>query len=214
MEKALTIIAVSGWAIPSEWFQDLVEKSFPGANVKVIYPSHPGDIFEAEYLLKGSKADLYIGYSLGSLWLMTYQEMLPKNSIKAVLAPIMAFVRERNRGGKIPETKLKYLVRQLGRNPNDRSQILKFHADCEIHFSGTLLKMLPDHRILINGLEFLKTAPVPHKQLKSFLALVGENDPLLDGVQLKRCLPQLQMVREAGHAPGPLLKRLSETLKY
>ena len=212
MEKVRTITAVNGWAIPAQWFQALIEKFFPQAKVKILTPSLPGDILEAGDLLEGSKADLYIGYSLGSLWLMTHQEMLPENSVKAVLAPILAFTGERNRGGKTPETKLKYLVRQLRRNPGDISPILSFHADCEIQIPDPLLTMIPDMGIMLNGLEFLQSAPIPETGLENFTGLVGESDPLLDAGTLQSHLSQLQIVPGTGHAPGPLLDRLAATL--
>lgn len=212
MEKELTVTAVSGWALPTGWYQALIEKSLPQAKVNVLYPSLPGDVLEAENLLEGSRADLYIGYSLGSLWLMTHQEMLPENSVKAALAPILAFASERNRGGKTPETKLKYLARQLRRKPEDLSPILNFYAGCEIQFPEPLLKTLPDSGILLNGLEFLQSAPVPEMGLEKFAAFVGENDSLMDGEPLKSHLPQLEIVPAAGHAPGPLLNRLAASL--
>ena len=77
MEKPLTITAVCGWALPPEWFHHQIENCFPEAKINVLTPSQPSDIKEAERLLKSPKADLYIGYSLGSLWLMIYKEMLP-----------------------------------------------------------------------------------------------------------------------------------------
>jgi hypothetical protein len=214
MESVLTITAVCGWALPPEWFREQVKNAFPRAKVKVLYPSLPGDILEARDLLAGSRADLYIGYSLGSLWLMTHQEYLPENSVKTVLAPILAFARERNRGGKTPETKLKYLMKQLKRNPEDLSPLLKFYADNEIHFPESLLKEVPARGILVNGLEFLQSAPAPEIGLKAFIGLVGGKDRLLDGVQLKAHLPQLEIIREAGHAPEPLLKHLANTLHF
>lgn len=209
MENVLTITAVCGWALPPEWFKKLVEKAFPNAKIKVLYPSLPGDILEARDLLAGSNADLYIGYSLGSLWLMTHQDLLPVNSIKAVLAPILAFACERNRGGKTPETKLKYIMKQLRRNPEDLSPLLEFYADNDIQFPDRRLTELPARGVLMNGLEFLQSAPVPEIGLEAFIALVGGKDRLLDGVQLKACLPQLEIIREAGHAPEPLLNHLA-----
>jgi hypothetical protein len=212
MDKKLIITAVSGWALPSSWFKEQVEQSFPGANVKALYPVLPGDSLQARGLLEGSKADLYIGYSLGSLWLMTHQEWLPENSIKAVLAPVLAFSRERNRGGKTPETQLKYLLRQLQRNPDDWSPVLKFYADNEILFPETLMSEIPAMHVLINGLDFLHSAPAPEMGLDKFIGLVGRKDRLLDGRQLQKHLPRLEIIQEAGHAPGTLLKHLADTL--
>jgi len=214
MEKPLTITAICGWALPSEWFQTLIENRFPETKINILTPSQPSDPQEAERLLKSTKADLYIGYSLGSLWLMTYLEMLPQASVKAVLAPILAFSRERNRGGKTPETRLKYLIRNLKRNPNDPSPLRKFYSSAGIQLSEAWLKKVPGHKVLLNGLEFLQTAPVPQIDAQSFLALVGEDDGFLDGGELKRHFPQLEIVRNAGHEPGPLLNRLTNILDF
>jgi len=212
MEKPLTITAISGWALPPEWFHDQIEKSFPNTRINVLIPSQPGDPQEAKRLLKSTKADLYIGYSLGSLWLMTYQEMLPQASVKAVLVPILAFSRERNRGGKTPETKLKYLIKKLKRNPQDFSPLREFYFSAGIQFSEAWLKNVPDHNVLLNGLEFLQSAPVPQIDAQKFVALVGDGDGFLDADELKRYLPQLKIVRGTGHAPGPLLNRLAKIL--
>ncbi len=212
MEKPLTITAICGWALPPQWFHGLIEDSFPEAKINVLTPSQPSDTQEAEHMLKSIKADLYIGYSLGSLWLMTYQEMLPQASVKAVLAPVLAFSRERNRGGKTPETKLKYLIRKLKRNPHDLSPLREFYASTGIHFSESWFKNVPDHKTLLNGLEFLQIAPVPQIEVQKFIALVGEEDGFLDGNELKRHLPQLEIVPDTGHAPGPLLNRLAKIL--
>ena len=212
MEKPLIITAISGWALPGQWFQAQIENYFPDAKIKVLYPSHPDNPREAERLLESAQADLYIGYSLGSLWLMTYQQMLPPASVKAVLAPVLAFTSERNRGGKIPETKLKYLIRQIKRDPKDPSPLLDFYASAGIKISDGWLNAVPENEALLAGLEFLLTAPVPDVGGQNFLALVGKEDRFLDADKLKDHLPQLEIIADAGHAPGPLLKRLANIL--
>jgi len=215
MEKKITVTAVCGWALPPEGFCGVVASCFPGANVKVLYPSHPEDPEEAEHLLGLAKADLYIGYSLGSLWLMTHREKIPPGqSVKAVLAPILAFAQERNRGGKTPETQLKYLRKKIRRNPRDLSPLLEFYSDCEIQFSESFRKNIPATPALLNGLEFLQMASVSGKQAEQFTALAGENDIFLDSAILKQHIPHLEIVQGAGHAPHPLVKRLAEQIKF
>jgi len=212
MEKPLTITAVSGWAVPSEWFHSQIEEYFPDTKINVLYPSNPGDSQEAERLLKSNKADLYLGYSLGSLWLMLYQKMLPPASIRAVLAPVLAFTRERNRGGKTPETKLKYLIRQLKRYPKDPSPLQEFYSDAGIQISGTWLSRIPENETLLKGLEFLQTAPVPETEDLNAIALVGKEDNFLDGGKLRKYFPQLEIIPFAGHSPELLLNRLAGIL--
>jgi len=212
MEKSLNITAISGWALPTQWFHDQIEHYFPDAKINVFYPSHPGDLREAKRLLESAQADLYIGYSLGSLWLMTYQQMLPPESAMAILAPVLAFTLERNRGGKISETKLKYLLRQLKRNPKDPSPLLEFYSDSKIEITHSWLKKVPENEALLAGLEFLLTAPVLDIDDQNIISLVGKEDRFLDGDKLKEHLPQLKIIPDAGHAPGPLLKRLADIL--
>lgn len=209
MEKPLTLTAVSGWALPQDWFHSQIECLFPDIKINVLYPCNPCDPREAERLLKSAKADYYLGYSLGSLWLMTYQKMLPNDSVLAILAPVLAFTRERDRGGKTPETKLKYLIRQLKRNPHDPSPLLEFYSDAGIQFSDTWLKKIPENEVLLKGLEFLKNAPIPEIDDINVISLVGKEDEFLDADELKRHFPQLEIIPGAGHAPGSLLKRLA-----
>jgi len=92
MDKISTITAVSGWALPQQWFAQEVATAFPGSHIEVIYPETPERAEEAEILLQRYPADLYIGYSLGSLWLLKYKDLLPSSSTKALLAPILSFL--------------------------------------------------------------------------------------------------------------------------
>jgi hypothetical protein len=212
MEKALTITGVSGWALPKEWFQGQIKKYFPSAIINVLYPANPGDSLEAEHLLKSAEADLYIGHSLGSLWLMIHHQILPLKSKKAVLAPILEFSKERDRGGVIPDTNLKYLIRQLKRNPKDPSPVREFYSHAEIQISNKWLNEVPENAVLLNGLEFLQTAPVPDIKNLEVIALVGREDKLLDGEKLQRYFPKLEIIPSANHAPDLLLKRLADIL--
>ena len=123
MLKRLRIIAVNGWALPDVWFREQVLLAFPDAEVTIFAPEHPEDSKEAQQLLSATSADLYLGYSLGSLWLLKNQDQLPHSCIKALVAPILAFPTEMNLGGKTSSTQIKYLIRILSRDP-DRCRIL------------------------------------------------------------------------------------------
>ena len=103
----MKITAISGWAIPTEWFSDQIKKYFKNSEINVIYPDNPFDSEEARRVLNEVPADLYLGYSLGSLWMFRHKAFFPKSSIKAVLAPILAFTKEHNMGGKTTATQLK-----------------------------------------------------------------------------------------------------------
>ena len=88
----LTITAISGWAVPETWFAEQVKSSFPNSDIKIVYPENTENAEEAKFILSQFQSQLYIGYSLGSLWLLKYQRFLPKNSQKAIIAPILAFI--------------------------------------------------------------------------------------------------------------------------
>ena len=115
----MRITAISGWAIPPEWFSEQIEKYFINSEINVIYPTNPFDTEEARKKLNEKPADLYLGYSLGSLWMFRHRELFPKKSIKAVLAPILAFTKEHNMGGKTTSAQLNYLINLLKRSDDE-----------------------------------------------------------------------------------------------
>ena len=207
----MKITAVSGWAIPTEWFSEQIQKYFVDSEVNVIYPSDPFDSEEARIKLNEKPADLYLGYSLGSLWMFRHRHLFPKTSIKAVLAPILAFTKEHDMGGKTTSTQLNYLIKLLQRNDNE-NPLFDFYANCNIPFPRILLKTLPSRSILIKGLEFLQSVIASKNSVFDFKVIVGENDIFLDAIKLKNLIPQTQIVTGAGHAPDQLLSKLARTL--
>ena len=207
----MKITAVSGWAIPTEWFSGQIQKYFVDSEVNVIYPSDPFDSEEARIKLNEKPADLYLGYSLGSLWMFRHRHLFPKTSIKAVLAPILAFTKEHDMGGKTTSTQLNYLIKLLQRNDNE-NPLVDFYANCDIPFPRILLKTLPSRSILIKGLEFLQSVIASKNSVFDFKVIVGENDIFLDAIKLKNLIPQTQIVTGAGHAPDQLLSKLARTL--
>ena len=206
----MIVAAANGWAIPSVWFDVLVRRHFPEAQVRVLTPSNPADGGEAKKLIESAAADLYFGYSLGSLWLLSHRAFLPSEAERALLAPILGFCSERDKGGKTPESKLKYLVRVLKRNPEDRSPLLDFYAECGVSFSAEYSASVSDADVLLNGLDFLGVASVSEEAAAGFSIWVGDADPLLDAVRLQHLLPHLEIVPDAGHAPEPLVQKLAE----
>ena len=214
MDKILTITAVSGWALPRQWFAEEVASAFPGSQIEVIYPETPEKPEEAEILLRKYPADLYIGYSLGSLWLLKNKDLLPYSSIKALLAPILSFLVKDGMGGTTSETQLKYLSRIL-KQPSDKyDSVKKFFAYSDLPFSATMIEDVPNREILLRGLEFLKTCRAKGDDAKTFLSIVGENDIFIDGDLLRKHIPNLDIVQKVGHAPGNLLKRLAGRLNW
>lgn len=214
MEDKLTITAISGWAVPETWFAEQIREAFPDSEVHVIYPENPDDEEEAQNILNRLPTQLYIGYSLGSLWLLKYQEHLPLNCHKAILAPILAFLNTGRLGGKTSEAQLKYLIKILSRDSN-QSEVLRdffFHAD--LPYPENQIKEIPGRNILIRGLKFLENNSVTGKETDDFLSIIGENDTFLDAGTLKGHIPHLEIVEDAGHSPIPLLKQLAKKMLH
>lgn len=125
MRSPLTIIGICGWAIPSLWFQSQIKLAFPDSHVEAFYPQNPADENEAHSFINQNSAELWIGYSLGSLWLLKYAHLL-KASKTALLCPVLGFPNEMNLGGKISVVQLNYITRNLTRKPNDKSPVFDF----------------------------------------------------------------------------------------
>ena len=214
MDKILTITAISGSALPRKWFADVVTSTFPGSRIEVVYPETPENPEEAEILLERNPADLYIGYSLGSLWLLKYRYLLPDTAKKALLAPILSFLKKDGLGGTTSETQLKYLSRILKQNDDRQATLKNFFSYSDLPFSEKMIDQIPDREILLRGLEFLKSCQAKGEDAKKFLSILGENDIFIDGDLLKRHIPHLDIVQGAGHAPGKLLERLAGRMNW
>jgi hypothetical protein len=213
-KSRLKITAVSGWAIATEWFHDRIAHSFPHARIKVIYPRYPGSPDEAKELLSGQTSDLYIGYSLGSLWLLHHRLYLPQSATKALLAPILAFTKEHDLGGKTTITQLKYLVKLLKSSSGETNALMDFYTRCNFKLPESWKDNIPDHQTLVRGLEFLGNMVVPAASAEGFLAIIGEEDNFLDPIMLKCKLPQLDIVKNTGHEPEQLLEHLARQLQH
>lgn len=204
----MRITAVCGWAISPSGFRKQLGQLFPGDKIRVIYPERPEDEGEAKELLAEFSSDLYIGYSLGSLWLLRYQDFIPENAEKVLLAPILGFTREKELGGKISQVQLRYLIRKLYRAVDRESVVSEFYDFGEIEMPLPSEDELPDKEVLIRGLKFLKTASAPG--VKGWTALLGERDPFLDGTQLQVHIPDLKIIPNAGHSLHFLLIQFLE----
>jgi hypothetical protein len=214
MDNISVITAISGWALPRDWFAEEVANAFPGARVQIIYPETPESLEEARVLLNRYPADIYIGYSLGSLWLLKYGHLLPDTCIKALLAPILSFLSIDNFGGKTSETQLKYLIRSLKQGSEQSTSVKNFFLQCDLPFSEEMIEDIPDREVLLRGLEFLKTCKAKREDAKNFLSILGENDIFINGDILRKHIPDLDIIQGVGHAPGNLLNHLAARLNW
>ena len=214
MDNISTITAISGWALPRKWFANEVATAFSGAKIQVIYPETPEKIEEAEILLNQNPADLYIGYSLGSLWLLKYSHLLPETCTKVLLAPILSFLEKDGLGGTMSENQLKYLFKRLRKETDQNVTLKKFFSYCDLSVSENLFDDIPDREILLRGLEFLKSFQAKGEDAKRFLSILGENDIFVNAELLRVHIPDLYIIKGIGHAPENLLKHLSNRLNW
>ena len=83
METKIKITVICGWALPKEWFRQLVKNYFPEAEVRACYPKNPENEEEATEIFD-SKPDWVIGSgvngspSLKRLKPMTWKKVLKK----------------------------------------------------------------------------------------------------------------------------------------
>jgi len=206
----MRITAVCGWAISPEGFRKQLAQNFPRGQIRVIYPKYPGDEKEAESLLADFPSNLYIGHSLGSLWLLHHQQYIPERSVKVLLAPILGFAKEKELGGKISLGQLRYFIRNLNRAKDIKSVVAEFYELGKINMPLPCKDELPEKDVLVRGLEFLKTVGVPATE--NWISLLGEQDVFLDWTQVQCHLPNLKVVRNAGHSVDLLLKHFAENM--
>ena len=212
MEEKLTITAISGWAIPESWFAKQIKDAFPGSNVNVVYPKNPDNEKEARNILSRFPSQLYLGYSLGSLWLLKYQDNLPSNCHKAILAPILSFLNTQPFGGKTSKVQLKYLIKILSNDSTKKNVLRDFFFHADLPYPESQIEEIPERNILIKGLKFLENNMVTGKDTNDFFSIIGENDNFLDAGILKHHIPHLEIVKNAGHSPTPLLKQLAKRI--
>ncbi len=212
METAKRITAICGWAVPSAWFEETVRSFFPKFDVLAVYPNSPRDPKEAEKILQDRVSDLYIGYSMGSLWLLHHRKLIPDNAIKALIAPILSFIKEDKRGGKTASVQLLYLLKTLKKRPEESKPIINFFAQCNLSNGEDLLGDIPPNDVLVEGLEFLRDIKVEGNTSEGFLSYLGDKDPFLE-TDLKKHIPNLEVVVDCDHAPNKMLKALSERLQ-
>jgi hypothetical protein len=212
MEEKLTITAISGWAIPESWFAEQIKDAFPDSKVKVLYPENPENEQEARNILSLFPAQLYLGYSLGSLWLLKYQEFLPSNCHKAILAPILSFLNTEPFGGKTSKIQLKYLIKILSNDSSKTNVLRDFFFNADLPYPESQIEEIPKRNILIKGLKFLQNNSVTGKETNDFFSIIGENDTFLDAVVLRNHIPHLEIVKDAGHSPLALLKQLAKRI--
>jgi len=196
---------ISGWAVPPTWFAAQARTAWPHARHSAITP------LDAAQALSAEKFDALGGYSLGALWLLRQAKAIPENVPVALLAPILAFPAECRRGGRVALAQLRFQRRHLRREPAaaladffERAGLAELNQlPSAAKWSAPRTAELDEE---LSWLEDWRTTIVP----KSWRGFIGDHDPLLDASVMKEIWPELEIVANAGHAPGPLLKAAKE----
>ena len=209
MEKKIKITAICGWALPEEWFQQLVKDYFPKAEVRAFYPKDPENEKEAIEVFD-SNPDWIIGYSLGSLWLLFHKNRIPPQTKIILMAPILAFPAEKNLGGTTPLGKLNYQKKMLGSSEDYVTSLKGFFDLSGIRLPESNLQRPYSKETLIRGLDFLETTSVSPDTTRNCVTISGLRDPLLDGNQLKQLIPHLILLEECDHSPHKMLSHLAD----
>jgi hypothetical protein len=208
MEKKIKITAICGWALPEEWFRQLVESYFPKTEVRAHYPKDPQNKKEAIEVFD-SNPDWIVGYSLGSLWLLVHKNLIPPQTKIILMAPILAFPAEKNLGGTTPLGKLRYQKRMLSSSEDYLSSLKGFFDLSGIRLPESNLQQPYSKEVLIRGLDFLETTSVSPSATRDCVTITGLRDPLLDGNQLKQLIPHLIVMEECDHSPHKMLSHLA-----
>jgi hypothetical protein len=196
----MNFLWVSGWAVPPAWLVEQAHAAFPDAKHAASSPS------EADVAVIKGNFDVLGGYSLGALWLMTHAKVLPKSVPVILLAPIFSFASENGDGGRMMLAQLRLQRRRFRKEPTAAVNDFYRRSGLENDVAPASNFTTKQIAALDTELESLETwravAPPP----KDWLGFIGKNDPLLDAEKLREKWPALQIVPNAGHAPGPLLR--------
>ena len=107
---------------------------------------------------------------------------------------------------------MEYLFRKIKQASDQSTAVKSFFSYSDIPFSENLLNDIPDRKILLKGLDFLKSCKAKGDDTKRFLSILGENDIFLNAELLRVQIPNLDIIKGIGHAPDNLLKHLANRL--
>ncbi|HTB81251.1 MAG TPA: hypothetical protein VK717_10235 [Opitutaceae bacterium] len=190
-----------GWAVPEAWFASLVRNAFPAAE-HVFVAAMPDALARLE---KAGPFDWVAGYSLGSLLLLHEAERAGRIGRVALLAPIFAFPREAELGGRIAVAQVRSLARWLRRDP--RAALADFYARAGLDAPEGALVSVED---LLWGLERLEKDRAEPPLPAGWAAWCGASDALLDAARLQALTPSVRIISGATHHPAALLRAFAE----
>jgi len=194
---------VLGWAVPEAWFADLARAALPGAG-HVFVEAGPEAISQLE--MQGA-FDWIVGYSLGTHLLLSEAERASRLGRVALLAPIFAFPREAELGGRVARAQVRQLARWLRREP--AAALADFYRCAGLDVPDELGPTAGTQNLRW-GLERLENGSVRPPLPAGWCAWCGADDALLDVARLQVIAPEIQIVAGATHHPTALLRAWAE----
>ncbi|HXA14401.1 MAG TPA: methyltransferase domain-containing protein, partial [Opitutaceae bacterium] len=199
---AMKIGWLLGWAVPETWFAPLVREVFPKAEHTFVAAA-PDALAQLE---KAGPFDWVAGYSLGSLLLLRESARASQLGRVALLAPIIAFPREAELGGRVARAQVQQLSRWLRRDA--RAALADFYTRAGLGVPPVCAVETPE--ILWWGLERLENDRAELPLPLGWRAWCGANDVLLDAARLHSLAPAVKIVAGATHHPAGLVRAFSE----
>jgi len=195
-----------GWAVPEGWFAPLARQALPGAEHTFV-AAEPDALARLE---TAGPFDWVAGYSLGSLLLLRAAARADRLGRVALLAPIFAFPREAELGGRVARAQVHQLSRWLRRD--ERAALADFYARAGLDVPPEGAPTAAAH-VLRWGLDRLENDRVEPPLPENWRAWCGARDPLLDAVRLRALAPAVQIVADATHHPAELLRAFAEVVE-
>jgi hypothetical protein len=195
---------VMGWAVPEAWFAPIARKGWPRAEHWFFAPT-PETFARLE---AAGPFDGVVGYSLGSLLLLTAAARLPTSTRVSLLAPIFAFPSEADLGGRASLTQVRQLARWSRFSPEAALRDFYARAGLDIPPSLAPVDVAAD---LQWGLQQLAERRIDPPLPDGWTAWCGANDPLLDAARLNALDGRVAVVEGATHHPAMLIEAFVQT---
>jgi len=196
----MKVLWIGGWGTSPEWGLTAVERWKPDWNHEWVSPG-PTCAESAN----GSH-DWVGGYSFGAFLMLRRPKDFPAKKGHFFLAPFLDLKRDAGLGGMVDRTQLKFTQRWLKRDP--------FAALSDFYQRGGLNLQIKDQlpynkEDLLWGIDELLGRPAPIPSRDPGVAVLGEDDPLIEARKVSNFFPRSIVVSGAGH----LLEDLRDYLK-
>lgn len=198
----MKMVWILGWAVPEKWFAPFAMQAFPNAQHTCI-AAGPDTFTRLEAL---PACDWLVGYSLGAQVLLSAAARGQSFKRVSLLAPIFAFPREENLGGRVARTQVRQLVRWLRGDPV--AALTDFYARAGLDVPPELVPSSATEDLLW-GLAHLETVRIEPPPPRDWRLWCGTADPLLDASRMSEIAPDIRQV-DGTHHPLALVQAMAE----